>query len=333
MLKVALTLDDLPPPPPLKIGWPWTEQSQPLPAQMLDGADWLRMSIVTPSYNQNQFIEETIRSVLLQGYPNLEYIIIDGGSTDGSIEIIQKYEKFLTYWVSEPDKGQSHALNKGVERITGEIFTFINSDDMLRPNTLVKVATNFSQQPSTCVLYGGHIEIDKDGKLIQEFTHPGTIYWEDLALGRTYQPQPGTFWRTQAFLLTGNFRENLHYFFDQEFFIRLLMHYNLSTTKDLFACNRIYSQTKTQANTLALSREKHDIILEFLPKTKESLVTKLLAYRSVKINHVVTLVMEQRPNLLQKLILIGQCPITLTSIQSVKFIILGMNKNIDSRKI
>ena len=115
-------LSELPSSPPGKIGWPWTEESSQLPEKMSDGSPWPRISIVTPSYNQGQFIEETIRSVLLQGYPNVEYIIIDGGSTDNSLEIIKKYEPWLAYWVSEPDRGQSHALNKGIQKATGDIF-------------------------------------------------------------------------------------------------------------------------------------------------------------------------------------------------------------------
>ena len=96
-----------------------------MPPVRPDGSAWPRISIVTPSYNQGQFIEETIRSILLQGYPDLEYIIIDGGSTDQSVEIIRKYEPWLTYWVSEKDRGQSHAINKGFERASGEIRGYI----------------------------------------------------------------------------------------------------------------------------------------------------------------------------------------------------------------
>ena len=102
-----------------------------------------RISIVTPSFNQGQFLEETIRSVLEQGYPNLEYMVIDGGSTDGSIEIIRKYEKRLAYWTSEPDRGQADAINKGWRRATGEILAYLNSDDTYCPNALRLAAEAF----------------------------------------------------------------------------------------------------------------------------------------------------------------------------------------------
>src|SRR5919197_3147394 len=95
-----------------------------------------RVTIVTPSLNQRQFIEETICSVLDQGYPNLEYIVIDGGSTDGSLEVIARYARWLNYWVSEPDRGQAHAINKGIERATGDILAFLNSDDAYMPGAL-----------------------------------------------------------------------------------------------------------------------------------------------------------------------------------------------------
>jgi glycosyltransferase involved in cell wall biosynthesis len=127
------TLAELPPPPTGKAGWPWTVDSRFLPPTRYDGSSWPRISIVTPSYNQGQFIEETIRSVLLQGYPDIEYFVIDGGSSDQSIEIIRKYERWLTYWTTEKDRGQAHAINKGFARATGQIGAYLNSDDYYCP--------------------------------------------------------------------------------------------------------------------------------------------------------------------------------------------------------
>jgi len=139
------TLTELPPPPKGKTGWPWTEVSEQLPGTMPDGTPWPRISIVTPSYNQGEFIEETIRSILLQGYPDLEYIIIDGGSMDESVEIIEKYSAWLKHWVSEPDRGQSHAINKGRMHTTGTIEAYLNSDDFYDSNILFYVATTYEK--------------------------------------------------------------------------------------------------------------------------------------------------------------------------------------------
>src|SRR5262249_52247597 len=145
---------DLPPPPGDKRGWPWTIEGPSLPQQISNGSPWPRISIVTPSYNQGQFIEETIRSVVLQGYPNLEYIVMDGGSKDGTLNILRKYEDAIDFWISAPDKGQAAAINKGIATASGEILAWLNSDDTYELGVLSAVAKTFQQHPDADVVSG-----------------------------------------------------------------------------------------------------------------------------------------------------------------------------------
>lgn len=140
-------LAELPPPPTGKVGWPWTVEIQPPAEMMANGLAWPKVSIVTPSYNQGAFIEETIRSVLLQNYPNLEYVICDGGSNDETVEILEKYSPWLSFWQSKKDRGQGHAINLGFSLCSGNYFGWINSDDFYLPNcfeTVVIYCSNHS---------------------------------------------------------------------------------------------------------------------------------------------------------------------------------------------
>ena len=155
------SLKDLPAPPAGKTGWPWTEET-PFPSdENPQGFVWPKISIVTPNYNFGDFIEETIRSVLLQGYPDLEFIIIDGGSSDNSVEIIKKYAPWIAYWSSEPDECQAAAINKGIKHCTGQIFNWICSDDILFKMALRTVGEAFSiNQPD--LIIGRHIHRYQD---------------------------------------------------------------------------------------------------------------------------------------------------------------------------
>lgn len=208
----------LPAPPEGKTGWPWTEGSEPLPERMPDGSEWPKISIVTPSFNQAQFLEETIRSVLLQGYPNLEYIIIDGGSTDGSIEILRKYEADLTYWVSEPDRGQSHAINKGFQRTTGEIMTWLNSDDYYHSKTLWTVAEKLKDQRMT-LLIGSSCQINEENsEVVDDCRKPS---WEEMVYdGRTI-PQPSVFWTRDLWEEAGPLDESLYFVMDYALWLKM----------------------------------------------------------------------------------------------------------------
>lgn len=217
----------LPPPPPGKSGWPWTVETPPLPETQSDGSPWPRISIVTPSYNQGQFIEETIRSILLQGYPNLEYIIMDGGSTDGTIEIIRKYGRHLAYWVSEKDRGQSHAINKGMARATGQIRAYLNSDDTYLPGALARVADHATKQPEADLIYGKCRISDENGKKIGERVGSIATFDEIIDLWNVWWKQrnlvqPEVFWTDRIAGKVGPLREDLYWVMDFDYWLRIL---------------------------------------------------------------------------------------------------------------
>jgi len=216
------TRRNFPHPLPLKTGWPWTENSRSLDMVNLESQSWPKISIVTPNLNQGQYIEETIRSVLLQGYPNLEYIVIDGGSDDRSVEIIQKYNKWIKYWVSESDRGQAHALNKGFEVASGQIFAYINSDDLYTPYSFKKVATEYNQRKGP-VLIAGECEVFENN-IVKRVFKPSWPIELSYFLSKTYSStfaQPSSFWDSNSYKKLGGFDESLHYCFDREFFFRL----------------------------------------------------------------------------------------------------------------
>jgi len=157
-------LKEFPEPTRANTGWPWTEKTTRFLCSAPNVRSWPKISIVTPSYNQSRFIEETIRSVLLQEYPNFEYIVIDGGSTDGSVEVIKKYGENIDYWISKPDSGQADAINKGFARATGDILCWLNSDDMLTKNALSYVAEAWQKHGPNIIVTGGCIEYRKNDK-------------------------------------------------------------------------------------------------------------------------------------------------------------------------
>lgn len=178
------------------------------------------VTILTPSFNQAQFIRATIDSVLSQDYANIEYFIVDGRSTDGTIEILKELNDPRVQWISEQDEGQSDAINKGLARATGEIITYINSDDLLLPGAVRFAVDYFTAHPQVDVLYGDGYYIDSNGKRLQAF--PGESF--DLTraiLGGQEWTQPGTFWRKSAGDRVGVFDTAMHYRFDFDYFLRM----------------------------------------------------------------------------------------------------------------
>lgn len=237
----ALTLKDLPPPPAGKSGWPWTIQDKVLSEKMPDGSEWPRLSIITPSYNQGKFLEATIRSVLLQGYPNLEYIIIDGGSTDNSLEIIKKYDKYLFYWHSQKDRGQADAINQGLEKSTGEILGWINSDDLYVKGTFSKIVKTFHSHPGYIVVHGDRILLNEMGEVTGwirlPFFDPKTLIYNVCS--------ETAFWQRSAMLEAGLLNASLRFAIDLEFFGRLYKHGKFLKLKEYLGYFRCYPENKS----------------------------------------------------------------------------------------
>lgn len=178
-----------------------------------------KISVVTCSYNHVRFLERTIRSVLDQEYPNLEYIVIDGGSADGSVEILRRYSDRLSYWVSEPDQGQTHALTKGFERATGEVLCWLCSDDLHEPSTLHEVGRFFTENPDAQIVYGDSTWIDAEDRIIapkKEHRFNRFIWMYD----HNFIPQPSTFWRRDLYRQVGGLDKTFDIAMDADLWMR-----------------------------------------------------------------------------------------------------------------
>ncbi len=260
-------LAELPPPPADKTGWPWTEETDP--TIYADQTDLPKITIVTPSYNQGQFIEETIRSVLLQNYPNLEYIILDAASNDESVAIIKKYARWISYWKSEPDRGQSHAINQGLSIASGKYWQWINSDDRYFPNVLYQVSQTLTQSGKD-TLYGGVYESTDDGEI--EYSRISFNVSKALMIDPTKDFNKDYYYKPEATILlvelskaVGGMREDFHNLFDGDFMLRYTEICNPIYTDIILIHYRIHSDTKTIATTQRLHKEYIQMLKENHP--------------------------------------------------------------------
>jgi len=206
-----------------------------------------RVSIVTPSFNQGQFVEESIRSVLEQDYPDIEYIIVDGGSTDNSVEIIRKYQDRLSWWVSEKDKGHADALNKGFSHASGEILAWLNSDDIYCPNAVSQAVSELKTNPLVGMVYGDAELIDDTGLGAGQFGSKQTNYHQMLR-GSVHIPQATTFFRAELWRQVGPLDLSLFYSFDYDLWVRLAKVSQLLYVPKRWAKFRIHDAGKTIIN-------------------------------------------------------------------------------------
>lgn len=263
-----LSLNELPDPPAGRTGWPWTEVAPQIPEKMPDGSLWPRVSIVTPSFNQARFIEETIRSVLLQGYPNLEYIIVDGGSVDGSVEVINKYAPWLTYWVSEPDKGQSQAINKGLGKTSGDVIAYLNADDIYLSGTIQTAVSHLVEKEDVELLYGDCRVVDEKSHFISVARSREFDLFVELCRNFVYQPT--VFMRRATFDRVGYFDEELHFTMDIDYWFRAAMQAKFSYLPVELAAFRLTQSSKTGGGQINFAAERQKVLERFFRSHADS---------------------------------------------------------------
>lgn len=257
--------------------WPWNFAALKVPETFPSGQPLPKISIVTVTFNQGSYIEETIRSILLQGYPNLEYIVIDGGSTDQTVSILERYQSDITYWVSESDRGQSNALNKGFAHATGDILAWLNSDDCYLPGTLYRVALAFNTYGTDMVAGGCELRIGNNpvpfrthhnampvGKAtqlplerlldIENCWHQGEFFY-----------QPEVFWTRDLWLRSGgHVREDLFYSMDYELWLRMAAQgANVVHIPDALTLYRVHEDQKTYGDDIPYLPELKQVAEKF----------------------------------------------------------------------
>lgn len=205
-----------------------------------------KVSIITPSYNQGEYLEETIQSVLNQTYGNIEYIVIDGGSTDNSVDIIRKYEERITFWCSEKDKGQADAINKGLKRATGDMVCWINSDDVLYPNFVEKFVNYFVAHPDVDFLYG---DVEQGADMQHATIRRGEVidYPTMLRTLRVPMPQQATMWRKSVMDKIGYLDSQWHVLLDREYFMRIAQYCVIEYLPGVVAFFRNHENAKSIA--------------------------------------------------------------------------------------
>lgn len=240
-----------------------------------------KISVVTPSYNQASYLKRTILSVLNQDVGNVEYIIMDGGSTDGSVGVIKEYETDITYWESTPDKGQSHAINKGWERATGDIIAWINSDDYYLPSAFKKVADAYQKRPDAIAFIGICVLVDGDGENIGKEIKPITFDFESILKGGDIPGQPAVFLSRQLLDSIGYLNDDMHYIMDWEYWLRVAMNYSPNQCvliNEPLAAFNTWEGGKTQKGIGKDLKDKRVFFSNFYSKEEKKIYKKYKRY-------------------------------------------------------
>ena len=216
------------------------------------------VSIVTPSFNQSAYLEHTIRSVLEQDYSNFEYIVIDGASTDGSVDIIKKYSSRLAYWVSEKDLGQADAINKGMSRAKGEIVAWLNSDDYYLPHAIKSAAAALEANPQVMMIYGNMLAVNQTSQTINQLRYrPLTL--EDLLCFQIIG-QPAVFMRRVAFEKAGGLDTSFHFMLDHQLWLKIAAQGPMVHVDETWSAARFHPQAKNRAQAPGFGREAFRVL-------------------------------------------------------------------------
>ena len=216
------------------------------------------VSIITPSFNQARYLEQTIQSVLEQDYPSIEYIVVDGASTDGSVDVIEKYANKLAWWVSEKDSGQADAINKGFLRATGEIVAWLNSDDYYLPGAISAAVKAFEENPDVLLVYGNMLAVDERGNSFNAL-HYKQLTLQDLLCFQIIG-QPAVFFRREVLSKAGMLDPTFHFLLDHHLWIRIAQHGRILHVDQTWAAARYHAEAKNRAKAAEFGREAFRVL-------------------------------------------------------------------------
>lgn len=261
------SLAQLPPPPPGRSGWPWTVDN--VTPDDYSGGNWPRISVVTASFNQGQYLEQTIRSILLQGYPNLEYFIMDGGSRDNSVEIIKKYEPWLAGWVSRQDGGQPDAINQGWKRSTGSVLAWLNSDDWYYPRALHTAGQFFRDHPEHHWFASEVDNYRHTGEVAKRHHPKPTSLVECLGRKNYGFHQPGMFWSRELVKSVNALDADMQYSFTHDFWVKCLLGgYQPFCVAQPTACFRLHPASKSCSAQLKFAQQDWVVLGRYQSRLK-----------------------------------------------------------------